>query len=105
MGRFTGNPFSTENMGVDLYTDFDELRKEREKMDQEIIEWSKTLQPDWLNSEITFTSKVDNKTRVMPRWAAVTQMFNQPINRINAPHSSNNLVMNRNYRHPLASGI
>jgi uncharacterized damage-inducible protein DinB len=63
-------------MGVDLYSDFEELRKEREKMDQQIIEWSKTLTPEWLDSEMTYTSKVDNKSRTMPNWAAVTQLFN-----------------------------
>jgi uncharacterized damage-inducible protein DinB len=76
MGRFTGNPFLTDNMGVDLYSDFEELRKEREKMDQQIIEWSQTLTPEWLDSEMTYTSKVDNKSRTMPNWAAVTQLFN-----------------------------
>lgn len=76
MGRFTGHPFLTDNMGIDLYENFDELRKEREKMDQQIIEWSKTLTPEWLHSELKFTSKVDGKTRVMPHWAAVSQMFN-----------------------------
>lgn len=76
MGRFTGNPCTTDNMGIDLYSDFNELREEREKMDQQIIEWSKTLTREWLESEMTYTSKVDNKPRTMPNWAAVSQLFN-----------------------------
>ena len=76
MGRFTGKSVGGLKMGVDIYSDFDELRKEREKMDQEIIEWTRNLDPDWLGSELKFTSKVDGITRIMPYWAAVSQLFN-----------------------------
>ena len=76
LARFTGKSIDGLKMGVDIYSDFEELRKEREKMDREIIEWTETLEPDWLNSELTFTSKVDGKTHKLPNWAAVTQLFN-----------------------------
>ena len=76
MGRFTGKSIGGVKVGVDLYSDFDELRKEREKMDQKIIEWTRSLESDWLNAELTFTSKMNGKTSTLPYWAAVTQLFN-----------------------------
>ena len=76
MGRFTGKSIGGVKVGVDLYSDFDELRKEREKMDQKIIEWTRSLESDWLNAELTFTSKLNGKTSTLPYWAAVTQLFN-----------------------------
>lgn len=76
MGRFTGKSIENLKMGVDIYSDFIKLRQERKRMDQEIIKWSKSLTPEWLDLNLTFTSKVDGNTRTMPRWAAVIQLFN-----------------------------
>lgn len=76
MGRFTGKSIAGLKMGVDLYSDYADLWKEREKMDQEIIEWTRTLEPEWLSTEMKFTSKVDGKTHVLPHWVAVTQLLN-----------------------------
>ena len=76
MGRFKGKSIDGLKMGVDLYSDFEELRQEREKTDLEIIDWSKNLEDNWLNGDFEFTSKVDGITRNIPAWAVVTQMFN-----------------------------
>lgn len=76
MGRFTNNPFSVNAIAQELYSDFDTLKAEREKIDREILEWSKHLDREWLNQEFEYTSNVDNKYRVLPSWVLVTHMFN-----------------------------
>lgn len=76
MGRFSNNPFSVTLIEQELYADFDALRAEREKMDQQILEWSMKLDPEWLNQPFEYTSNVDGKRRVLPASTVVTHMFN-----------------------------
>lgn len=76
MGRFTNNPFSVTEMKQELYADFNVLRAEREKVDQQILEWSKHLDPSWLSQAFEYTSNVDGQRRVLPTWVLVTHMFN-----------------------------
>ncbi|MDY6941217.1 MAG: DinB family protein [Cyanobacteriota bacterium] len=76
MGRFIEEPFSVTTIGQQLYPDFTELRAEREATDRQILEWTQTLDPQWLESPFEYTSNVDGKTRILPTWALVTHMFN-----------------------------
>ncbi|MBD2022790.1 damage-inducible protein DinB [Leptolyngbya sp. FACHB-36] len=76
MGRFTNQPFSATRIGQDLYADFDALRADREKTDQQILEWSMQLDSDWLSQPFEYTSNVDGKRRVLPTWVLVTHLFN-----------------------------
>lgn len=76
MGRFTNQPFLVTAVGQELYADFDVLRAEREKVDQQILEWSKHLDSNWLSQPFEYTSSVDGKRRVFPTWVLVTHMFN-----------------------------
>lgn len=76
MGRFTNNPFAVTTINQDLYADFDVLRVEREKTDQQILEWSKQLNSEWLSQPFEYTSNVDSKRRVFPTWVLVTHLFN-----------------------------
>ena len=76
LGRFTGNNFGLPKIGTDLYADFAQLRREREATDVAIVDWASRLNPDWLATELTWTSVLDGKTRTLPLWAVVTQMFN-----------------------------
>ena len=76
MGRFTGHPYSITVIGQNLYDNFEELREERIKTDQDIIEWSRSLSTDWLASPFEYTSNIDQKTRVLPTWILVTHLFN-----------------------------
>lgn len=76
MGRFTNSPFSVTVFGQELYADFDVLRAEREKVDQQIIAWSKHVDANWLSQPFEYTSNVDGKRRVLPTWVLVTHMFN-----------------------------
>lgn len=76
MGRFTHQPFSGPAIGQDLYSDFDALRAERAKTDQEILAWAKQLDPDWLSQPFEFTSNVDGQRRILPTFVLVTHLFN-----------------------------
>lgn len=75
LGRFTGHPFAAA-IGQELYSDFDELRQQRELTDLQILDWSRTLSSDWLSRPFTYTSAVDGKTRTLPAWILVTHLFN-----------------------------
>ena len=76
MERFTGNPTANARIGQTLYDEFVELRAAREKMDEWILEWSLHLDVTWLKSALIYKSNVDGKTRRLPAWVLVTQMFN-----------------------------
>ena len=74
--RFTGEPIAVGKMGEDVYTDFETLRAEREKLDEFMLNWAKNLQADWLSKAYEFTSVHDSKIRRGPGWVFVTQLFN-----------------------------
>lgn len=76
MGRFTNQPFSGTLIGQELYSDFTELRAEREQVDQQILAWSLKLDPEWLNQPFEFVSNVDRQLRVLPAFVLVTHLFN-----------------------------
>jgi uncharacterized damage-inducible protein DinB len=75
LGRFIGQPFNAA-IGEELYADFDELRRERDITDQQLIAWTGQLTPEWLAQPFTYTSKVDKKTFTQPSWLLVIHMFN-----------------------------
>src|SRR5436853_605028 len=43
MGRFTGEPFVPASLAQELYADFGELRSQRQRLDQAILDWVATL--------------------------------------------------------------
>lgn len=76
MSRFTGEPEEVPPLGVDLYVEFDEMRRVRAALDDRIVEWAAGLTAEWLAGTLTYESKVDGVTRTVPHWAIVTHMFN-----------------------------
>ena len=75
-GRFIGVPFAATSLDQELYTDFEELRRERERTDHDIVAWAGGLsQPDF-ESELRFTSVTSSQSRKLPLWLAVTHFFN-----------------------------
>lgn len=75
LGRLTGEPFR-HSIGEELYTDFDELRRQQEIADRQVLAWSKQLDNDWLLQPFVYTSNIYQQTRVLPTWILVTHMFN-----------------------------
>jgi uncharacterized damage-inducible protein DinB len=76
LSRFTGNPSMVPELGADLFGTFGLLRTERAALDQRILVWSESLSPVWLAESLTYESKIDRKTRTVPKWVLVTHMFN-----------------------------
>jgi uncharacterized damage-inducible protein DinB len=76
LSRFTGDPSAVPELGSDLFVTFDRLRAERTALDQRILAWAESLSSSWLAETLTYTSKIDGKTRTVPRWMLVTHMFN-----------------------------
>jgi uncharacterized damage-inducible protein DinB len=74
LGRFTQQPFVAKLDG-ELYSNFSELRAERERVDLTIIDWVQNLTPSWLNETLTYTNS-SGLTRTLPHWLLVTHLFN-----------------------------
>jgi uncharacterized damage-inducible protein DinB len=76
LSRFTGRPSEMPPLGVDLYSDFADLRRRRDEVDTEIVAWAESLTPEWLQAPFTYTSKVDGKSRTLPAWILAVHLFN-----------------------------
>jgi uncharacterized damage-inducible protein DinB len=76
LGRLTNQPFYVDNLGQFMYDDFAELKQAREQCDRDLLDWTKTLTPEWLNQPFPYTSNIDKKTRILPTWLLVTHLFN-----------------------------
>jgi len=76
IGRFDGNPFTGAKVGQELHASFEELRTERERTDQRILDWATEMDRNWLQQPFTFVSGIDGKSRTFPALVLVTQMFN-----------------------------
>jgi uncharacterized damage-inducible protein DinB len=76
LGRFIDDPCPVPPFGADMYGDFGELAREREVTDRKMLEWGGTVTADWLAGALRYTSKVDGRTRELPRALAVMQLFN-----------------------------
>jgi len=76
LGRFIGVPFVVKALNQELYTDFDELRAERTKTDEDIIAWANSLSDAEFDGQMSYMSTVNPQLRTYPFWVAVTQLFN-----------------------------
>lgn len=76
LSRFTGNPPVVPELGADLFGSFAALREERAALDARLLAWSQTLSPAWLETSLTYISKVDGRERTLPRWVLATHLFN-----------------------------
>ncbi|MES2939590.1 MAG: DinB family protein [Pseudomonadota bacterium] len=76
LSRFTGDPSVVPDPGVDLFGGFGFLKAQREALDQRLLAWSASLSPAWLAEPLTYTSKIDNRTRTIEKWVLVTHLLN-----------------------------
>lgn len=76
LGRFIDEPCTFPAFGADMFAEFAELAREREVTDRKILDWAGNVTAAWLDGTLSYTSKVDGRTRVMPRAIAVLQLFN-----------------------------
>ncbi|MDO8910100.1 MAG: DinB family protein [Pseudohongiella sp.] len=76
MGRFVQDPFSAKALSEELYADFNELRSERAKQDQRIVEWAVGLSAEELAEDLRFKPVTAAQEKVLPMWLVVTHFFN-----------------------------
>jgi uncharacterized damage-inducible protein DinB len=76
MGRFTKRPFQVRSLDQELFSDFDELRNERQKTDQEMTVWAHSLRAPDFAQQLSYTSIVNPQPRTLPFWLAVVHFFN-----------------------------
>lgn len=76
LGRFRHRPFSVASLDQEICADFDELRREREATDAEILAWVESLSERALAEPFHFTSIVARAERAAPLWALVVHFFN-----------------------------
>ena len=76
MGRFTDQPFLVSSLDQELYSDFTELRSQRESTDDEIESWASQLTDQILNGKLEYTSIVNPETRAYEMWVCVAHFFN-----------------------------
>jgi uncharacterized damage-inducible protein DinB len=76
LARFTGTPFAVASLDQELYADFAELRRERERTDREIASFVDSLTPADFAGTLRYQSFVNPAPREYPFWAALTHFFN-----------------------------
>lgn len=76
LGRFKHQPLKYQSLEQELFAEFEDLRQEREKTDQEIIDWANSLTEEQLAAPLRFTSVVKRREYVYPLWHAATHFFN-----------------------------
>lgn len=75
LGRFTAQPENDATARA-RPADFAALQRARRLLDYRIVAWANTLQPDWLQRDLAYTSQIDGAVRRLPAWILVTHMFN-----------------------------
>jgi uncharacterized damage-inducible protein DinB len=76
LSRFTGEPANVPEVDRELFAGFAELREARAALDARLLRWAASLADDWLRQALSYTSKIDGRTRTVARWVLVTHLFN-----------------------------
>jgi uncharacterized damage-inducible protein DinB len=76
LSRFLNERFSVKGLDQILYDSFSELRQERHKTDDLIIDWASQLTEQELLSEFRYHSISNPGPKACVLWQAVTHLFN-----------------------------
>jgi uncharacterized damage-inducible protein DinB len=79
MSRFAGTPkpkAASISDSVAMHEAWEELKGERQAFDQVIIDWASTLDPRWLDGDLTWFSSAVGREVTKPKCLLVTHMFN-----------------------------
>ena len=76
LGRFKAQPFPARSLDQELYSNFEELRAERCKTDDEIEAWVVSLDEQALPAPFTFTSFSIPQTATLLLWQTALHLFN-----------------------------
>jgi len=79
MSRFAGTP-RPKAAGIPdsvaMYESWEELKRERAAFDEVIIAWAETLDPAWLEGDLTWYSGASKREVTKPKALLVAHMFN-----------------------------
>lgn len=76
LGRFKNKPIQVESLAQELYSDFNQLREERDQTDTRIIQWAEEIADAVLRGNLTYTSIVRSESRTQKMTVAVIHFFN-----------------------------
>jgi uncharacterized damage-inducible protein DinB len=76
MGRFLDEPFHVDSLDQELYRDWEELKRERQKSDAQILQWAVGLTDEILGGTLRYTSIVNPAPRACEMWLAIAHFFN-----------------------------
>ena len=76
LGRFLDRPFPVDSLDQELYADFRELRTERARTDEEILDFSGSLDEEALAREFRFNTIVDPGEHMFPFRHVLLHFFN-----------------------------
>lgn len=76
MGRFMSTPFAAKSLAQELYADFDELRRERQKTDGEIESWAANLSEASFDQILRFTPMSRPQEMTLPLGLTIIHFFN-----------------------------
>ena len=76
LGRFLDHPFPVDSLDQELYADFDELRAQRARTDEEILDFVDSLDEEALARDFHFTTIVNPDEHVFPFRHVLLQFFN-----------------------------
>ena len=76
LARFLQRPYDEPAYGATMIADFDELAREREATDTEILTWAGQLTADWLAAPLRYTRKADGRIATLDGWVAALHFFN-----------------------------
>lgn len=79
LGRLQGRIPEFTGFDAELFTDRTELRAARIETDAAICLYLDTIGSDTLQQPLRFTSFLTGRTMRLPRWVALTQLFNHQI--------------------------
>jgi uncharacterized damage-inducible protein DinB len=71
-----GNAITIHSLDQELYSDFDRLRREREKTDAMIEAWTNEITPEFLAHEMLYEAMSAPGRYRVPTWIAVAHFFN-----------------------------
>ena len=76
LGRFLQRPYDAPAYGATMIEEFDELAREREATDTQILTWAGQLTADWLAAPLRYTRKADGRIATLDGWVAALHFFN-----------------------------
>ena len=76
LGRFAHQPYPAHSLDEELFHDWDEMKREREKTDDAIDAWLASLCDEQLQVPLTFTGISNPQERTMVLWVVTAHMFN-----------------------------